>query len=231
MSEGADKDLTVRCIPASEMHTTWSGSEREMSGKQPIALQGFRLVAPAEAHRRREPPRERRVPPAGAVAEVIREKGPTRVQSRCCRPAYPVPSNGPPSAPATDTAPRSKRKKAPRTTDAEALQGPTFSNQQVQEQLIPSAVTLLNHRETVGIRFQNYPVARWVSRTQRRDKGLLGADLHRASVFRLFVFDCDSAPLQGRDKCTALTSVTSHSAAARTQPHELFSGSHYKYFF
>ncbi|CAB1415709.1 unnamed protein product [Pleuronectes platessa] len=27
-------------------------------------------------------------------------------------------SNGPPSAPATDTAPRSKRKKAPRTTDA-----------------------------------------------------------------------------------------------------------------
>ncbi|CAB1436961.1 unnamed protein product [Pleuronectes platessa] len=66
----------------------------------------------------RGPPRERRVPPAGAVAEVIREKGPTRVQSRCRRPPYPVPSNGPPSAPATDTAPRSKRKKAPRTTDA-----------------------------------------------------------------------------------------------------------------
>ncbi|CAB1412956.1 unnamed protein product [Pleuronectes platessa] len=66
----------------------------------------------------RAPPRERRVPPAGAVAEVIREKGPTRVQSRCRRPPYPVPSNGPPSAPATDTAPRSKRKKAPRTTDA-----------------------------------------------------------------------------------------------------------------
>ncbi|CAB1446791.1 unnamed protein product [Pleuronectes platessa] len=64
----------------------------------------------------RGPPRERRVPPAGAVAEVIREKGPTRVQSRCRRPPYPVPSNGPPSA--TDTAPRSKRKKAPRTTDA-----------------------------------------------------------------------------------------------------------------
>ncbi|CAB1429788.1 unnamed protein product [Pleuronectes platessa] len=64
------------------------------------------------------PPRERRVPPAGAVAEVIREKGPTRAQSRCRRPPYPVPSNGPPSAPATDTAPRSKRKKAPRTTDA-----------------------------------------------------------------------------------------------------------------
>ncbi|CAB1431427.1 unnamed protein product [Pleuronectes platessa] len=64
------------------------------------------------------PPRERRVPPAGAVAEVIREKGPTRVQSRCRRPPYPVPSNGPSSAPATDTAPRSKRKKAPRTTDA-----------------------------------------------------------------------------------------------------------------
>ncbi|CAB1443942.1 unnamed protein product, partial [Pleuronectes platessa] len=56
--------------------------------------------------------------PQGAVAEVIREKGPTRVQSRCRRPPYPVPSNGPPSAPATDTAPRSKRKKAPRTTDA-----------------------------------------------------------------------------------------------------------------
>ncbi|CAB1426061.1 unnamed protein product [Pleuronectes platessa] len=46
------------------------------------------------------PPREHRVPPAVAVAEVIREK-------------YPVPSNGPPSAPAMDTAPRSKRKKAP----------------------------------------------------------------------------------------------------------------------
>ncbi|CAB1428544.1 unnamed protein product [Pleuronectes platessa] len=61
----------------------------------------------------RGPPRERRVPPAGAVAEVIREKGPTRVQSRRRRPPYPVPSNGPPSAPATDTAPRSKRKKAP----------------------------------------------------------------------------------------------------------------------
>ncbi|CAB1435268.1 unnamed protein product [Pleuronectes platessa] len=66
----------------------------------------------------RAPPRERRVPPAGAVAEVVREKGPTRVQSRCRRPPYPVPSNGPPSAPAKDTAPRSKRKKAPRTTDA-----------------------------------------------------------------------------------------------------------------
>ncbi|CAB1441398.1 unnamed protein product [Pleuronectes platessa] len=64
------------------------------------------------------PPRERRVPPAGAVAEVIREKGPTRVQSRRRRPLYPVPSNGPPSAPAGDTTPRSKRKKAPRTTDA-----------------------------------------------------------------------------------------------------------------
>ncbi|CAB1439947.1 unnamed protein product [Pleuronectes platessa] len=29
------------------------------------------------------------------------------------RPPYPVPSNGPPSAPAGDTTPRSKRKKAP----------------------------------------------------------------------------------------------------------------------
>ncbi|CAB1452051.1 unnamed protein product [Pleuronectes platessa] len=48
----------------------------------------------------RAPPRERRVPPAGTVAEVIREKGPTRVQRRCRRPPYPVPSNGPPSAPA-----------------------------------------------------------------------------------------------------------------------------------
>ncbi|CAB1425294.1 unnamed protein product [Pleuronectes platessa] len=71
----------------------------------------------------RGPLRERRVPPAGAVAEVIREKGPTRVQSRCRRPPYPVPSNGPPSAPATDTAPRSKRKKAPRTTDAPLVRG------------------------------------------------------------------------------------------------------------
>ncbi|CAB1426571.1 unnamed protein product [Pleuronectes platessa] len=67
----------------------------------------------------RGPPRERRVPPAGVVAEVIREKGPTRVQIRCRRrPPYPVPSNGPPSAPATDTAPWSKRKKAPSSTDA-----------------------------------------------------------------------------------------------------------------
>ncbi|CAB1434437.1 unnamed protein product, partial [Pleuronectes platessa] len=66
----------------------------------------------------RGPPRELRVPPAGAVAKVIREKGPTRVQSRCRRPPYPVPSNGPPSAPAKDTAPRSKRKKAPSSTDA-----------------------------------------------------------------------------------------------------------------
>ncbi|CAB1414718.1 unnamed protein product [Pleuronectes platessa] len=55
----------------------------------------------------------RRVPPAVAVAEVIREKGPTRVQSGRRRPPYPVPSNGPPSAPVMDTAPRSKRKKAP----------------------------------------------------------------------------------------------------------------------
>ncbi|CAB1422360.1 unnamed protein product [Pleuronectes platessa] len=56
-------------------------------------------------------PRERRVPPAGAVAEVIREKGPTRVQSRRRRPPYPVPSNRSlPSAPLTDTAPRHKRK-------------------------------------------------------------------------------------------------------------------------
>ncbi|CAB1420318.1 unnamed protein product [Pleuronectes platessa] len=60
----------------------------------------------------------RRVPPAVAVAEVIREKGPTRVQSDRRRPPYPVPSNGPPSAPAMDTAPRYKRKKAPRTSDA-----------------------------------------------------------------------------------------------------------------
>ncbi|CAB1429368.1 unnamed protein product [Pleuronectes platessa] len=60
------------------------------------------------------PPRERRVPPADAVPEVIREKGPTHVQSLHRRPPYPVPSNrSPPSALRTDTAPRSKRKKAP----------------------------------------------------------------------------------------------------------------------
>ncbi|CAB1440778.1 unnamed protein product [Pleuronectes platessa] len=58
--------------------------------------------------------RERRVPPTGAVAEVIRETGPTRVQSRCHRPPYPVPSNrSPPSAAPTDTAPRPTRRKAP----------------------------------------------------------------------------------------------------------------------
>ncbi|CAB1440722.1 unnamed protein product [Pleuronectes platessa] len=52
--------------------------------------------------------------PNGAVAEVIREKGPTRVQSRCRRPPYPVPSNrSPPSAAPTDIAPRPTRRKAP----------------------------------------------------------------------------------------------------------------------
>ncbi|CAB1457249.1 unnamed protein product [Pleuronectes platessa] len=49
-----------------------------------------------------------------AVAEVIREKGVTRVQSRCRLPPYQFPSNrSPPSTPATETAPRPKRKKAP----------------------------------------------------------------------------------------------------------------------
>ncbi|CAB1445182.1 unnamed protein product [Pleuronectes platessa] len=83
-------------------------------GPHQSQLLGASRGAPPEG----APPRERRVPPAGAVAEVIREKGPTRVQSRRRRPPYPVPSNGPPSAPAGDTTPRSKRKKAPRTTDA-----------------------------------------------------------------------------------------------------------------
>ncbi|CAB1421218.1 unnamed protein product [Pleuronectes platessa] len=68
-------------------------------------------------NRRRGPPRANGgVPPApaGTVAEVIREKGPTRVHSRGRRPPYPVPSNrSAPSAPATDTAPRPKRRKAP----------------------------------------------------------------------------------------------------------------------
>ncbi|CAB1453694.1 unnamed protein product [Pleuronectes platessa] len=80
---------------------------------------GFPWSAPALAARRqprriagRGPPRQRRVPPAGAVAEVIREKGPTCVQSRRRRPPYPVPSNGPPSAPATDTAPRVQEKES-----------------------------------------------------------------------------------------------------------------------
>ncbi|CAB1439017.1 unnamed protein product [Pleuronectes platessa] len=60
------------------------------------------------------PPRERRVPLTGAVAEVIREKSPTHVQSRCRRPSYPVPSNrSPPSAAPTDTAPRHTIRKAP----------------------------------------------------------------------------------------------------------------------
>ncbi|CAB1421383.1 unnamed protein product [Pleuronectes platessa] len=58
--------------------------------------------------------KRRGFPQRVAVAEVIREKGPTRVQSRCRRPPYPVPSNrSPPSAPPTDTAPRPKRRKAP----------------------------------------------------------------------------------------------------------------------
>ncbi|CAB1439834.1 unnamed protein product [Pleuronectes platessa] len=60
------------------------------------------------------PPREQRVPPVSAVAEVI------RVQSRSRRPPYPAPSNGPPSLPPTDTAPRPKRKKeSPRTSYAD----------------------------------------------------------------------------------------------------------------
>ncbi|CAB1415246.1 unnamed protein product [Pleuronectes platessa] len=60
------------------------------------------------------PPRQRRVPLTGAVAEVIREKSPTHVQSRCRRPSYPVPSNrSPPSAAPTDTAPRHTIRKAP----------------------------------------------------------------------------------------------------------------------
>ncbi|CAB1413254.1 unnamed protein product [Pleuronectes platessa] len=65
------------------------------------------------------PPRERRVPPARAVAEVIREKGPTRVQSRRHLPPYQFPSNrSPPTTPATDTAPREKEEKeSPRTSE------------------------------------------------------------------------------------------------------------------
>ncbi|CAB1445392.1 unnamed protein product, partial [Pleuronectes platessa] len=60
------------------------------------------------------PPARTEGSPNGAVAEVIREKGPTRVQSRCRRPPYPVPSNrSPPSAASTDTAPRPTRTKAP----------------------------------------------------------------------------------------------------------------------
>ncbi|CAB1432371.1 unnamed protein product, partial [Pleuronectes platessa] len=90
-----------------EMRNPVSEEGRQENGR--FWLLGASRGAPPEGG----PPRERRVPPAGAVAEVIREKGPTRVQSRCRRPPYPVPSNGPPSAPATDTAPRSKRKKAP----------------------------------------------------------------------------------------------------------------------
>ncbi|CAB1451171.1 unnamed protein product [Pleuronectes platessa] len=61
----------------------------------------------------------RRVPPAGDVAEVIRETGLTRVQIHCRQPPYPVPSNrSPPSAPPTDTAPRPKSTEAPRTSEA-----------------------------------------------------------------------------------------------------------------
>ncbi|CAB1430097.1 unnamed protein product [Pleuronectes platessa] len=83
-----------------------NGSRRRLTSKSAARRQPRRTAG-------RGPPRERRVPPAGAVAEVIREKGQTRVQSRCRRPPYPVHSNGPPSAPATDTAPRSKRRKHP----------------------------------------------------------------------------------------------------------------------
>ncbi|CAB1449134.1 unnamed protein product [Pleuronectes platessa] len=63
--------------------------------------------------------RQRRVPPAGAVADVTREKGPTRVQSRCHLPPYQFPSNrSPPTTPATDTAPREKEEKeSPRTSE------------------------------------------------------------------------------------------------------------------
>ncbi|XP_071397309.1 serine/arginine repetitive matrix protein 1-like [Centroberyx affinis] len=69
---------------------------------------GARLPAsPAARRQPRRPtgtPRERG--PAGAVAGEIREKGPARVQSRRRRPPYPIPSTGPPSDTAADTAPR-----------------------------------------------------------------------------------------------------------------------------
>lgn len=50
------------------------------------------------------------------------------------------------------------------------------------------------------------------------DKGCLGADLHLASVFRLFAFDGESAPLQGQDKYTALTSAAPQITASGPLP-------------
>ncbi|CAB1419568.1 unnamed protein product [Pleuronectes platessa] len=95
----------------------WEQWELELAQQQhPSTLLSQRLESAGRQRRRTArggAARERRVPPAGAVAEVIREKGPTRILRRRRRPPYPVPSNGPPSAPATHTAPRSKRKKAP----------------------------------------------------------------------------------------------------------------------
>ncbi|CAB1427676.1 unnamed protein product, partial [Pleuronectes platessa] len=66
----------------------------------------------------RGPPRERRVPPAGAVAEVIREKGPTRVQSRCRRPAVPGPLQRPAFRTGGEHRPTVQEKESPHTTDA-----------------------------------------------------------------------------------------------------------------
>ncbi|CAB1456773.1 unnamed protein product [Pleuronectes platessa] len=98
-------DTHASCHHLTDVHHTWQGyycsNVESAARRQPRRTAG------------RGPPRERRVPPTGAVAEVICEKVPTRVQSRRRRPPYPVPSNGLPSAPAGDTTPRSERKKAP----------------------------------------------------------------------------------------------------------------------
>lgn len=64
------------------------------------------------------------------------------------------------------------------------------------------------------------------------DKSCLGADLHLASVFRLFACDGESAPLQGQDKCTALTLWPLRSLLLTHFPSLFlcFSSLHYKYF-
>ncbi|CAB1441522.1 unnamed protein product [Pleuronectes platessa] len=108
-----NESVNILVISASEKYCT----ENDNWPKTPGGVLSQLLGASRGPLPEGGPPRERRVPSAGAVAGVIQEKGPTRVQSRRRRTPYPVPSNrSPPPEPPTDTAPRSKRKKAPAST-------------------------------------------------------------------------------------------------------------------
>ncbi|CAB1437076.1 unnamed protein product [Pleuronectes platessa] len=99
----------VPCAPVALSNSSHApGSSKSAARRQPRRTAG------------RGPPHERRVPPAGAVAEVIREKGPT-----CpTRPESPPPTAvpGPLQRPAFRTGgghhPAVQEKESPRTTEA-----------------------------------------------------------------------------------------------------------------